>query len=66
MKYKKSYVILLRNEIHEFMERLAQIKKLSEKDKVWDIVVVGGGATGLGLSLIHILRISGYNVPYSR
>ena len=27
MKYKKSYVILLRNEIHEFMERLAQIKK---------------------------------------
>ena len=28
------------------MERLAQIKKLSEKDKVWDIVVVGGGATG--------------------
>ena len=50
MKYKKSYVILLRNEIHEFMERLAQIKKLSEKDKVWDIVVVGGGATGLGVA----------------
>lgn len=51
MKYKKSYVILLRNEIHEFMERLAQIKKLSEKDKVWDIVVVGGGATGLGVAV---------------
>ena len=51
MKYKKSYVILLRNEIHVFMERLAQIKKLSEKDKVWDIVVVGGGATGLGVAV---------------
>ena len=33
------------------MERLAQIKKLSEKDKVWDIVVVGGGATGLGVAV---------------
>ncbi len=39
------------NEIHVFMERLAQIKKLSEKDKVWDIVVVGGGATGLGVAV---------------
>lgn len=26
-------------------------QKLSEKDKVWDIVVVGGGATGLGVAV---------------
>ena len=45
---------MLRNEIHVFMERLAQIKKLSEKDKVWDIVVVGGGATGLGVAVADI------------
>ena len=37
------------------MERLAQIKKLSEKDKVWDIVVVGGGATGLGVAVGNAL-----------
>ena len=39
------------------MERLAQIKKLSEKDKVWDIVVVGGGATGLGVAVDAATRI---------
>ncbi len=33
------------------MERSAQIKKLSEKDKIWDMVVVGGGATGLGVAV---------------
>ena len=33
------------------MERAAQIKKLSEKDKIWDMVVVGGGATGLGVAV---------------
>ena len=38
------------------MERLAQIKKLSEKDTVWDIVVVGGGATGLGVAVDSATR----------
>ena len=46
------------------MERLAQIKKLSEKDKVWDIVVVGGGATGLGVAVDAAPRIPyGYLTP---
>ncbi len=33
------------------MERSAQIKKLSDEKKIWDIVVVGGGATGLGVAV---------------
>ena len=33
------------------MERAAQINKLSDKDKIWDMVVVGGGATGLGVAV---------------
>ena len=37
--------------LHYNMERAAQIKKLSEKDKIWDMVVVGGGATGLGVAV---------------
>ena len=34
-----------------FMERASQIKKLSDKGKIWDMVVVGGGATGLGVAV---------------
>ena len=33
------------------MERASQIKKLSDKGKIWDMVVVGGGATGLGVAV---------------
>ncbi len=33
------------------MKRVEQIKKLSEPDKMWDMVVVGGGATGLGVAV---------------
>ncbi len=33
------------------MKRVEQIQKLSDSDKVWDMVVVGGGATGLGVAV---------------
>lgn len=33
------------------MKRAEQLEKLSEKDKIWDMVVVGGGATGLGVAV---------------
>ncbi|MCD8312888.1 MAG: FAD-dependent oxidoreductase, partial [Bacteroidales bacterium] len=33
------------------MKRADQIKNLSDQGKVWDIVVIGGGATGLGVAV---------------
>lgn len=33
------------------MKRAEQLEKLSEQDKIWDMVVVGGGATGLGVAV---------------
>ncbi len=33
------------------MKRNIQLQQLTEKDKVWDMVVVGGGATGLGVAV---------------
>ncbi|WP_418982917.1 FAD-dependent oxidoreductase [Alistipes sp.] len=33
------------------MKRAEQLEKLSEKGKIWDMVVVGGGATGLGVAV---------------
>lgn len=33
------------------MDRTDQFKKLAEKNRVWDIVVIGGGATGLGVAV---------------
>lgn len=42
------------------MKRDEQLKKISEADKVWDIVVVGGGATGLGVAVDAATR--GYSV----
>jgi glycerol-3-phosphate dehydrogenase len=33
------------------MKRELQIKRLREKDDTWDVVVIGGGATGLGAAL---------------
>ena len=33
------------------MDRKTQLKNLSDTDKVWDLVVVGGGATGLGVAV---------------
>jgi len=34
-----------------FMNRAAGIAQLEEKSKRWDIIVIGGGATGLGVAL---------------
>ncbi len=33
------------------MNRLEQLRKLSDSDRIWDMVVVGGGATGLGVAV---------------
>ena len=35
------------------MERASQIGKFSDRDKIWDMVVVGGGATGLGVAVVQ-------------
>ena len=33
------------------MERQAQIKQLADPEIVWDLIIVGGGATGLGVAV---------------
>jgi len=42
------------------MIRTEQIQKLSNSEKLWDIVVIGGGATGLGCAVDAATR--GYSV----
>ncbi len=42
------------------MKRISQLEKLAEKGKIWDVVVIGGGATGLGIALDAATR--GYSV----
>jgi glycerol-3-phosphate dehydrogenase len=38
------------------MKREDLIKQISDESKVWDMVVIGGGATGLGVALDAVLR----------
>ncbi|PSL01994.1 glycerol-3-phosphate dehydrogenase/oxidase [Cecembia rubra] len=38
------------------MDRIKNIKQLEEKGKVWDIAVIGGGASGLGVALDALSR----------
>ena len=33
------------------MNRANAIKEISEKNHVWDLIVIGGGATGLGTAV---------------
>ena len=33
------------------MKRPIQIEQLANQEKIWDLVVVGGGATGLGIAV---------------
>mgnify|MGYP002530584259 CR=1 FL=1 len=42
------------------MNRKDMLNKLQEPEKVWDMVVVGGGATGLGVAVDAATR--GYSV----
>ena len=42
------------------MKRAELIGKISDSSRVWDLVVVGGGATGLGIALDAAIR--GYSV----
>ncbi len=41
------------------MKREAGIKEISNQDKVWDVVIIGGGASGLGAAVDAAAR--GYN-----
>ena len=38
------------------MKRETQLRNLSEPDKLWDMIVIGGGATGLGVAVDAALR----------
>lgn len=38
------------------MDRIENLKKLEVKDKTWDIAVIGGGASGLGVALDALSR----------
>ena len=42
------------------MKRDEQIKKIQDNNKVWDFIVIGGGATGLGCAVDAASR--GYQV----
>lgn len=33
------------------MKRATQIEQIASRDKVWDVIVIGGGATGLGVAV---------------
>ena len=38
------------------MDRKQQIEKVSDRSMVWDVLVIGGGATGLGVALDAVAR----------
>lgn len=38
------------------MNRITNLKRIEEKGKVWDIAVIGGGASGLGVALDALSR----------
>ena len=42
------------------MKREDLLSKISDTSKVWDVVVIGGGATGLGVAVDAVTR--GYSV----
>lgn len=38
------------------MDRIENLKQLVQKDRVWDMVIIGGGASGLGVALDALSR----------
>ena len=38
------------------MKRADQIRKISDPEKIWDVIVIGGGATGLGVAVDAVTR----------
>ena len=40
------------------MKREDLLSKISDPSKVWDVVVIGGGATGLGVAVDAVTRLS--------
>jgi glycerol-3-phosphate dehydrogenase len=47
-------LLLKKNEAR--MDRKTNLKQINEKGKVWDIAVIGGGASGLGVALDALSR----------
>ncbi|MDQ3277640.1 MAG: glycerol-3-phosphate dehydrogenase/oxidase [Bacteroidota bacterium] len=43
-------------QIHNPVERSLQLKKIADPTTVWDVLVIGGGATGLGVALDAVTR----------
>jgi len=41
---------------HQFINRDALIQTIQQEEKVWDVLVIGGGATGLGVALDAVSR----------
>lgn len=48
--------LLLLNQIGKKMDRNRNLETIKEKGKVWDIAVIGGGASGLGVALDALSR----------
>lgn len=46
------------------MKREESLKLLADEGRVWDMVIIGGGATGLGCAVDAVLR--GYSVAAVR
>jgi glycerol-3-phosphate dehydrogenase len=42
--------------MNSFFNRDAQLQSFSIKEKTWDIIIIGGGATGLGAAVDAALR----------
>jgi glycerol-3-phosphate dehydrogenase len=38
------------------MDRNTNLKQIEKKEKIWDIAVIGGGASGLGVALDALSR----------
>ena len=38
------------------MNRKENIKQISDTEKIWDIAVIGGGSSGLGVALDAVSR----------
>ncbi|MDB5206860.1 MAG: FAD-dependent oxidoreductase [Flavisolibacter sp.] len=41
---------------HSIVDRNAELKKVTDSSATWDILVIGGGATGLGIALDAVAR----------
>ena len=42
--------------LHSVIDRSLEVKKITDLATVWDVLVIGGGATGLGIALDAVAR----------